>query len=253
MTAGVGAGDLRQRSMAERANDALLALGTLADRERSEAELNAISAACDRAEQLSQRLGMMRRVGAELDSLGVAFTMPPPSATVTKAVTRLRAAATRAADTSHGLTDRLRGSAVQEALKSGESLAKRAEHALLEAAEVERHRIKPRDLDDPVPTMPGHESRQVRANRIRDSLSKRFNGSVEGIPEVIECWRREAVEWAGISETARAAVAELPVEIKTFVEAAATPDGAPWSMVTPAVRDWLDGNGRGDGYGVHKW
>jgi hypothetical protein len=48
-------------------------------------------------------------------------------------------------------------------------------------------------------------------------------------------------------------MASLPPEIKTFVEAAATTSGAPWSLVTAAVRDWLDTDGHGEGYEVRKW
>jgi hypothetical protein len=240
-------------SLAERANQALLALADRADREKTEAELSAITAACTRAEALTASLVSCTHVGAELASRGVDHARPslPPEAA--KAIPNLRRTATQAADPDQDLTDRLRSGAVQDGLKAAENTVKRLEQALIRAADAERQRLMPADLDRPIATMPGSESLQAAIRKIRTSLSQPFTGPVYKVPAVVDQWRQYAAQWEGLGDEVSRRLAELPPEIKAFIEAAASGEGALWSMVTAAVRDWLDADGHGDGYEVRKW
>jgi hypothetical protein len=240
-------------SLAERANQALLALADRADRKKTEAELAAITAACTRAEALTVRLVACTRIDAELASRGVSHarpSVPPPAA---KAIPNLRRTATQAADPGQDLTERLRGGAVQDALKAAATTAKHLEQALIRTAETERVRLTPDDLDRPIATMPGNESLQARIRKIQTSLSQPFTGPVDQVAAVVDRWRQYAGEWEGVRGEVSRRLAELPLEIKAFVEAAASEGGAPWSMVTSEVREWLDADGHGDGYEVRKW
>lgn len=247
------AADAGPGSLAERANQALLVLADLADQKKSETELSAIATACTRAEELTSRLEATARVAAEFEALGVPHNRPqiPPSAA--KAISNLRAAATRAGDPGQDLTERLRGGAVQEALKVAATTAKVLEQALTNAADVERLRVTPSDLNSPVATMPGSESLHARIRRIQSSLAQPYGGLLGDLPAAIGRWRQSAMDWAKVREELTRAVAGLPPEIKAFVEAAATNTGAPWSLVTAAVREWLDTDGHGEGYEVRKW
>lgn len=242
-----------QTSIAERANQALLTLADRADQRKSEAELSAIATACARAEALTARLEASSRVAAKFDDLGVARSQPvtPPGAT--KAIPNLRRTATRAADPGYDLTEPLRSGAVQDALKTAENTAKLLEQALITAADAERRQLTPAALDRPVAATPGNESLQARIRKIQSSLSQRFSGTVDDLPSTVARWRRSAVEWDGALEEVNRALAVLPPEIKAFVETAASDSGAPWSMLTAAVREWLDTDGHGDGYQVRKW
>jgi hypothetical protein len=228
-------------------------LADRADQKRSEAELGAIAAACTRAETLALRLETCWHVTAEFEALSVSHNRPPVPSSVARAIRNLRAAATRAADPGHDLTDRLRGVAVQDGLKAAETTAKLFEKTLVDAADTERLHVAPPDLDSPIVTMPGKESLQARVRKIQSSLSQRFSGPISELPIVIARWRRSAAEWDEVREELKRAVAELPPEIKAFVEAAATNTGASWSRVTTAVREWLDTDGHGEGYEVRKW
>ncbi|MEU4368895.1 hypothetical protein [Micromonospora chersina] len=240
-------------SLAERANQALLALADRADQKRTEAERSAIATACSRAERLTARLAACARIGAQLESIDVEYVRPRVPQPAVKAIPYLRRVATQTADPGQELTERLRGAAVQGALEAAETLAKLFEQALIRAADAERTRVTPADLDLPIPTMPGQESLQARISRIKTSLSRPFAGPIDDVSGVLERWRKDAAQWEDVRDEIGQLLAELPEEIKAFVEAAATDSGAPWSMVTVAVREWLDNDGRGDGYGVRKW
>jgi len=242
-----------QGSLAERATQALLMLASRADQKKSEAELSAIANVCTRAEALTSRLETGMHVSAELNTLGVSHTRPAVPTAAVKAIPNLRTAATRALDLDQDLTERLRSGAVQEALKAAETTAKLLEQALGNAAEAERLRLMPVDLHGPIATMPGNESLGAGIRKIQSSLSQRFSGSIGDLPVVIDRWRRSAAEWERTREEVRRTMAGLPAEIKAFVEAAASEEGAPWSLVTAAVREWLDTDSHGEGYGVRKW
>jgi hypothetical protein len=242
-----------QGSLAERANQALLVLADRADQKKSETELNAIATACARAEALTSRLQAASHVAVQFNALRVSHVRRPIPSSAAKAIPNLRAAATRAADPGQDLTERLRSGAVQDGLKAAETTAKLLEQGLVDAADAERLRLTPSDLNSPTATMPGSESLQAQIRKIQSSFSQRFSGPVSDLPATIGRWRQSAAEWEEVREELKRAMAELPPEIKEFVEAAGTSDGAPWSIVTAAVRDWLDLDGHGEGYEVRKW
>jgi hypothetical protein len=247
------AADPGQSPLAERANQALLALADRADRKKTEAELSAIVTACTRAEALTARLAACTRIGAELASRDMGHVRPSAPRLAVKAIPNLRRTATQAADPDQSLTERLRSGAVQDALKAAETTVKLLEEALIRAAEAERVRVMPEGLDRPIATLPGNESLQARTRKIQTSLSQPFTGPVDAVPAVVDRWRQYASDWEGVRDAVSRRLAELPAEIKAFVEAAAGASGAPWSMVTPAVREWLDIDSHGEGYEVRKW
>ncbi|MEV8504471.1 hypothetical protein AB0368_06515 [Actinoplanes sp. NPDC051475] len=240
-------------SIADRANQALLALADQADRKKTEVELNTISTACNRAEALTARLAHCSDSAAELAVRGVAYPRPSVPPQAIKSIPNLRRVATLATDPSQDLTERLRTGAVQESLKWAESTAKLLEQSLQKAGNAERERLQPEGLNQPIAAMPGSESLQVRISRIRSALSRPFTGPIDELPAAIDGWRQHASNWEDIQDELSRRLADLPPEIKAFIEAAASEGGAPWRMVTTAVREWLDTNARGDGYKVRKW
>ncbi|MEU7800672.1 hypothetical protein AB0B10_15510 [Micromonospora arborensis] len=244
---------VRPGSLVERANQTLLTLADRADRKRTEAELATIATACNRAETLTASLKDCTRIGEELSFLDVEYSRPAISPSARNTIANLRRAATEASNPDRDLTERLRGGAVQDALKAAEVILSLLERALTRAAVEEQRRLIPVDLDRPVPAMPGRESLHVRISRIRLSLSKAYNGTAQGAPAAVERWRRDSTEWEEIRTEIDRILAEFPSEIKAFLEAATGGSGAPWSLVTPAVREWLDSDDNGEGYGVRKW
>ncbi|MFF4625418.1 hypothetical protein [Nonomuraea jabiensis] len=215
--------------------------------------MSAITAACTRAESLTSDLASCIQIGVELAALDVEYTPPQVPPPAIKAIPQLRRTATQTADPSQDLTDRLRSGAIQDALKAAEITAKLFQKALVRAAEAERILLRPADLDRPIASMPGHESLQARISKIQTSLSRPFTGPAADAPAAVERWRQHVAEWEEACDEITQRLAELPAEIKAFVEAATSERGAPWSMLTATVREWLDTDDHGDGYEVHKW
>jgi hypothetical protein len=241
-------------TLLERVNSALLTLTARASQQKSETELAAINAASDRAEKAAAALEAIADTAAEFTNRGLSCTLPslPPAAS--KAVTNLRAAATRVRDSDQtdDLTGRLKGSAVQDALKAAENLAKASIQVLRNAAEAERVRLAD-GKDRPITNLPGRESLQVQAKRIQATLRQPASGTTADLLAAIDKWREAADGWDDVIRELERAVSELPEEIQAFVEAAASDDGAGWSLVTSTVRDWLDTSDNGDGYRMRKW
>lgn len=247
-------GDPSRSMLAQRATDALLALTAREIQQKSEAEVIAILSACDRAEKAAAALQAIAETSAELTRRGVAHKLPTLPSAAGRSSAQLRAAATRVltSDQSEDLTGRLKGAAVQDALKAAENLVKASEQVLRRAADEQRVRLA-EGSDRPVAALPGRESVQAQALRIQSALKQPASGNISDLPAAIDRWEAAAQAWQQVILDLEHAVSELPAEIKAFVEAAATEAGAAWSLVTLAVRDWLDTNDNGDGYGVRKW
>jgi len=241
-------------TLAQRAEAALLALTARAKQQKSEAELTAIAAARDRAEKAAAAMQAIADTAAEFTKRDVPHTLPSLPPASGRSIANLRAAATRIrdADQNEDLTGRLKGDAVQDALKAAENLAKNSEQALRRAAEAERLRLA-EGSDRSVTSLPGRESTQAQALRIQTALKQQAGPNISDLPIAIDRWKTNAQAWQQVIRDLEQAVSELPAEIKAFVEAAATDSGAAWSLVTLAVRDWLDTNDNGDGYGMRKW
>ncbi|WP_329106898.1 hypothetical protein OG792_02315 [Micromonospora sp. NBC_01699] len=240
-------------TLAQRANKALLMLAARGDQQKSADELAGITAACKRAEDASKDLDALAEIVTEFATRNVPYTPPPLPPDARKATTNLRGVATRALDSEEDLTSRLRGNAVQTALETAEAIVKRSKQALIAAADTERRRVTPDGIGRPITVLPGKESVRIQAQRIQSTLQQRAAQQVTDLPAAIDGWRAAASEWNAVSRSLAQAISELPPEIKAFIEAAVSDDGAGWSLLTPAVREWLDMDGHGDGYVMRKW
>jgi phosphoenolpyruvate carboxylase len=239
-------------SLAARAEQQLLNLAAAADSRKKANELQAIKTACTRAEELAVRLRAVREATSALASLGIepVLTAHPDAA---KARRNLRTLATAAVDPGVDVVERLRAGSVHEALKVAELTARNAENVLTEAADKERRRLRPADLDALATTVPGRESVALAIKRIRsafEELPRTTPASV--LPTKVEMWRAQAAEWERLKTVIDEVVAQMDPQIQAFVNAAATVQGAPWSMITAKVRAWLDTDGNDDEYRV-RW
>ena len=241
-------------TLTERAREASRRLGDMEDQQKTANETGAITLATKRAEELAVRLRSSATIASDLEALSVKTNPPVFGPSVAKAIRHLRTTATVADDPGQSLTERLRGSAVQDALKAAENAAKSIEQALINAADTERLSLKPSDLDSPVAALPGSESIQPKILRLRTIFSDRFKRDpFASLPETVKRWHTAAAEWKTLREGLEMSVAQLHPEIKAFVEAAASENGAQWSLLTPQVREWLDTDDNGEGYKVCKW
>jgi hypothetical protein len=239
-------------TLARRAESGLLALVEAASQQRSDDEKRAVAAACERAEKPTNALAEIARIAEELTVRGLTVVLPPFGRGKHPANLRRTATQILNGEASDDLANRLKGPAVQDALKAAESLVKSRENVLRSAAEAERTRLDA-DGQRPIPSLPGRESLQTQAKNARAALAKRGPEAVADLPVAVDRWRRAAEDLkAAIAETEQA-VTDLPLDIRVFIEAAASENGADWTLLTPAVRAWLDTDSNGDGYWVRKW
>ena len=142
----------------------------------------------------------------------------------------------------------LNGAAFQEALKTAENVVARLANRLTQALESDRSTWIPATLDDPVPDVPGR-------SLIVGNLGRRQEKLLRGLAVAPEDFTAEGVErllarradmlesaayWEEEYPRLLAALGnELP-EVQAFLRAAATPEGAPLSLLTPEVRSRLE-------------
>lgn len=239
-------------TLAQRAEAGLLALAEAVSQQRSDDEERAVLAACERAEKSTNALAEITRIAGELAVRGLTVALPPFARGKHPANLRRTATYVLTGEVSDDLANRLKGPAVQDALKAAENLVKSRENVLRSAAEAERTRLDAGGQRS-IPSLPGRESLQTQAKNARAALAKRGPAAVAELPDAIDGWRRAAEDLkVSIAETEQA-VTDLPLDIRVFIEAAVSESGADWSLLTPAVRAWLDTDGNGDGYWVRKW
>jgi hypothetical protein len=236
----------RGSTLTARAQQALLDLANAKDRQRGEDEMRAITTACKTAEQCTAHLRLVDTVRRDLLSLGVAVGEPrrPDAA---KARRHLRSLATRVTDPSVELTDRLTSKSLDDVWDVARRTAKAAERALYEAADEERQRLRPDDLGELAAPVSGSTAMAVtRIRRTFDQAAKDI--AVEQLPSAVRRWRAGALEWEDIRKVVAEAMSTLHPEVQAFLDAATAVQGAPWPLVTEAVREWLDRDENGDGY-----
>lgn len=236
----------RGSTLATRAQQALLDLAKARDRQRGEEEARAITAACKIAEQCTKQLLVADEVRRDLLNLGVTVgaSRRPDAA---KARRHLRSLATRVTDPSLELTDRLTSKSLDEVWEVARRTAKAAERALYEAADGERQLLRPDDLGELVAPVTG--STAMAVNRLRRTLDQPAKDIAVGqLPTAVQRWRAGAREWEDIRNAVAEAMSSLHPEVQTFLDAAASVQGAPWPLVTQAVREWLDQYENSDGY-----
>jgi hypothetical protein len=138
--------------------------------------------------------------------------------------------------------ERLTGQSVNEALKTAENLKRQRVGDLNKAVDSWRKDNLPPDVVADLIDLPGLSGAmrirlQRNASLLRRSVSDLPAGDLPGklveLRKALEEWRTHKAEYDAALER------ENP-EIKTFLARAGSDEGAVWSMVTPAVRRWLD-------------
>lgn len=159
-----------------------------------------------------------------------------------KARTDLRQAAT-AALRQDGVRrlDRLVGPSVHDALNTSELLAKQRLNDLNRAVDAWRKLNLPLDVEEEVTDLPGTGTLRVRLQRLAALLNRPISGvPAQELPKKIDELRSMLTEWRKSKDEYDAVLKREDPEIRAFLAHAATEVGAGWSMVTPAVRRWLD-------------
>lgn len=134
--------------------------------------------------------------------------------------------------------------AIAAADKAWKSIVTKANQAL----EAEQQRLRPDNLDQPIPELPNATSKISRLRRHQHRLTSKVGVQTDKIlelaagdeaKELLEL-RDAAREWATLHAELQQALAEQPPKVRRFLEAASGEAGAPLSYLTPEVADWLE-------------
>jgi hypothetical protein len=248
--------DSSSSSLQSRATAALLRLAALDQKQQTDAETSAIENARSRAEAT---LGMLDDAVATAEALvGLSVPLVPLDARRRKDAAEsrraLRTAAAAFLDPDTPLTNRLNGTSVQGALKQAQEVAAALGKLLNASVEAERVRLRPADMDNPVPDVPNKMSVYVKVKAAQRTLETSVeNRVVSDLAAVVRHLRESAGVWADLRPELEAAIAELPTEVRRFVETASGEEGVAWAELTPAVRAWLDEGDHGETYRVRRW
>ena len=237
----------------EKATALRLALSDWDQRSKNEAEVAAIAGARNRAVAAGDAIERNLSVRSALEARGVVVSgLPAPRRKdAGEGRTALRRVATQLADPDRPVTSLLNGSSVQSALKQAEDLSRVLASAAQAGVEQRRRTLRPDDLDAPVPDLPGQIPVSSKLRLAKARLEEPVVGvAVPDLLDRLQSLEAAADIWRRLRPELDAHVAGLPLAVQRFFQAAATDEGATWSLVTAEVRSWLDEPGRGEQYRV---
>ena len=237
----------RLPGLAQRARSGLIAIAEIEDARTALVDLQTLKNACERAEEATARLRMIRAVAAELSECGVVVQFKAAAA-VPGARKQLRTVASNADLQSAALTSRLRSSATQDALKEAKTSADQFEEQLRRVVAQEGARLRPEELDSLALAVPRSEPVSAQLSMLQRDFSTPRSKPPQELPAMVRRWKGHAEQWGEVRSAAQDALGRLHPEVQDFMKAAANPHGAPWSKITQAVRDWLDLNDNSAAY-----
>lgn len=237
----------RRTGLAQRARDGLIAITEAEEASTAAAHLQVLKNACEQAEEVTAQLHTIQAVAAELSVLGLEMQFKVPGA-VTGARRQLRTVATSVDAPSETLTNRLRSAATQGCLKAARNAADQFEAQAWRVVVQEGARLRPLELDSLASTVPHSAPVSARLSILQRDFDTRRSKPLHELPTVVRRWREHAERWDENRTAAQEALSRLHPEVAAFMNAATAPEGASWSMITPAVREWLDLDDNSIGY-----
>lgn len=248
--------ETKASSLQDRATAALLRLAALDQKEQSDAETSAIENARSRAETALSLLTESVSSSAALTEMSVELVGLDPRRRKDAGDSRraLRTAAAAFLDPDTPLTNRLTGQSVQGALKQADGVARALVGTLNASVDAERVRLRPPDIGEPIPDVPNKFAVFRRVKEAKERLETSVeNRAPSELTTVVRQLRESAAVWSQLRPELQAAIADLPPQVRRFVEAASTDDGVPWARITAEVRAWLDQDDHGETYRVRRW
>lgn len=137
---------------------------------------------------------------------------------------------------------------VEKALAAAERGWKAVVGRANKALEDEQRRLRPADLAEAVPEVPGAALVVAKLKRHQQKLLGQIALPVEHVvhlapsqeTRVLRELREAASEWARLHQELHAGLDEQSESVRSFIKAASGPAGAPLALLTPEVIDWLE-------------
>ncbi|MFI6603535.1 hypothetical protein ACIBHX_45520 [Nonomuraea sp. NPDC050536] len=164
------------------------------------------------------------------------------SADLGKARTALRTAATAIVGAPiNDVASRIRSQSVGSALDTADKFARFLLGDLNRSVDMKRLQIRPDGIEDPIFVYPGaSEALAARLRWIQSLLGRKIeNLSPDDLVQRLQDIVSGAASWTADRPKLEQSLERHHPEVSEFLRQAATDQGAPWQLITPAVRAWL--------------
>jgi hypothetical protein len=245
-------------SLTARAETILIGLTQLEAGQESAAAWNTIETNGAWAQRSREALQSDLDTVPSLEALGVSW--PTLAQAKQKEVTQARTALRTTASNVVGVDDiatmakRVSTETVNRSLKAAEQTTKWLITELNRAVNRRREELLPDRIDEPLVRYPGVDfSTFSGLQRAQTLLQKQVVdvSTAEQLRELLERIIAAAQMWEANRHLIDQAEQSEHPEVRDFLAAAATDDGAPWDSITPVVREWLSNEAHADGIRIH--
>jgi hypothetical protein len=205
-----------------------------------------IEAARARASRIAADLSSAKDAVPIVDECGVAVGPAVPGTLVQEAArarTVLRTAATSMVGAQPDeVASRAGSQSVDTALAAAERLARSMLAGLNRSVERWRQELLPADIDERIVAYPGtSDVLVVRLGNIQSRLQQKVENLAAGqLTQRAQRIKDDAAVWAQERPQLDTSLEGRHPDVREFLRQAATDEGAPWHLITPAVADWLN-------------
>ena len=246
-----------QSSLADRAEKVLIKLSAAATDKKNVEAVRKIENARQRARAGREALQSLLVALPQLENAGVA----KPKLTAAKGKDAAKARQTLKATATNivgkdidEIASRVSTPTIDGYLSLAESLHRGLLAEVNRAVDRRRMELLPERIGDPIVSIPGVPYSNILAlKRVQAKLQEPIAGleSVDVVVRRLEEIQSATAEWNEKRPLLDQATQTQPAQVKNFIAAAATEDGAPWDLVTDEVRDWLAIEDHADSIRIH--
>jgi hypothetical protein len=242
--------------LAERADRLRTKLAQSLEEQEDADAWNRIRTARAQAKQGREALQSAVAALARLEEAGVSRPSLPRARaeSVVKSRRNLRATATNITGVETGeMAKKVSTASVHEALRAAEDTARWLVTEMNRAVDKKRLELLPENIADRVIRYPGvQHSVIVGLERRQQLLQTPVSGvAASDLPKKMEDIRESVAYWdANRPDLDKARDSEHP-DIKRFMDAAGSEEGASWALITDVVRNWIASDENADSLRIH--
>lgn len=247
---------MAEKSITRLAVEVRLALADLSAVAKDDEFARAMANVHDRAGEALRRTDAARRYRNALrdEGLDVGVLNPGEKKACETGRQTVRRVATQLLSQEGKRAGLLTSEAVEQALGAATTAWKTIVNRANQALQAEQQRLRPADFDQPIPEVPGTQRLRVELLRYQQKLQGSVGVSPEKLLDVapgseeVEELRVAAKKFKELRAQILEGLKDQPLEVQRFIRAASSEEGAPLSMLTQAIRDWLETAGATDNF-----
>lgn len=242
--------------LAERADRLRTQLAQFLEEQADADAWNRIQTARAQAKQGREALQSAMAARARLEAAGVSRPSLPRTRaeSVVKSRRNLRATATNITGVETGeMAKKVSTASVHEALRAAEETARWLVTEMNRAVDKERLELLPEKITERVIRYPGVQySVIVGLERRQKLLQTPVSGvAASDLPKKMEDIREAVAYWNANRPLLDQAQQAQHADVKRFLDAAASEEGASWALITDVVRSWIASDENADSLRIH--